>query len=706
MCTTFYDSHRIEIFTVTLVSVSKQTTMTTMEDTELDAAPVDSRFTDARSPGHPGFINRISNQELYERHPSYPRTVDEDPVEPVDLIHIVFVRAKEDYDTFDGFLKWFTDILLTVENCKTVKYETHDSELFPGTHDDNIHDICERAILIVPFLSKFFCTDKALRFFTSEAIGKTRLDQTFPKGALEKKIKQQKKYAVRPIHTADPRSGTYRIPTGLTMMKGIEYYSKDKHVGYVKNQVTGMIKEAIRKFDERKAAMVSALTGVDQFLESFEESFEKKFGPPPVEPSIESIMHGNPNGLAFVGNGYGVQEQQVGNMGMGEYLTLTTDSLAAETDGNTSLTNSASSDTQGNKQLNDATVLTNGQTTLPQTSTTSEDERVNLLAEGKNVCINDSNGFRPAMCQNDTSLEIDNGSLHKNTEQNATQKATKSQDQNSPDRALNFSPGVRVRKDSEETVRTNYISYTGPAVPNVAKAAASNTTQKELKGKQPMKNTRKKGENIIFIQNCGVVQIGDGSAIETTEKRKSAQKKTAKSETSWYDTSPTTQISESETSWNDLSSTDESYIETRTKVMTNEDTVSKEFNTSDSDNENALFADNIPSDFSHASRNSARSSQGLKMAEEHGEELEEPGSDMDSFLDERLNDPSLESLKPFEEDPLECTHVCHDPVVRLCKNTMKRYGSVDSGYHSHFSHIYQTSLTRRPGTEQDDDEVD
>lgn len=57
-------------------------------------------------------------------------------------------------------------------------------------------------------------------------------------------------------------------------------------------------------------------------------------------------------------------------------------------------------------------------------------------------------------------------------------------------------------------------------------------------------------------------------------------------------------------------------------------------------------------------------------------------------------------------DPLECTRVCHDPVVRLCKNTMKRYGSVDSGYHSHFSHIFQTSLTPRPGAEQDDDEVD
>uniref|UniRef100_K1QPD7 Uncharacterized protein n=1 Tax=Magallana gigas TaxID=29159 RepID=K1QPD7_MAGGI len=132
-------------------------------------------------------------------------------------------------------------------------------------------------------------------------------------------------------------------------MKGIEFYSKDKYVGYVKNQVTGVIKEAIRKFDERKAAMVRT-----------------------IPDSIESIMHGNPNGLALVGNGYGVQEQQVGNMGMGEYLTLTTDSLAAETDGNISRTNSASSDTQGNKQLNDTAVLTNGETTLPQTSTTSE----------------------------------------------------------------------------------------------------------------------------------------------------------------------------------------------------------------------------------------------------------------------------------------------------------------------------------------------
>lgn len=48
---------------------------------------------------------------------------------------------------------------------------------------------------------------------------------------------------------------------------------------------------------------------------------------------------------------------------------------------------------------------------------------------------------------------------------------------------------VRVRKDSQETVKTHYMSYTGPAVPNVAKAA-----QKELKGEQlKSKNSRKKG---------------------------------------------------------------------------------------------------------------------------------------------------------------------------------------------------------------------
>lgn len=78
------------------------------------------------------------------------------------MIYIVFVCVKEDYDIFDGFLKWFMDILLMVENGKIVKYEIYDSELFLGIYDDNIYDICERVMFIVLFFFKFFCIDKVL----------------------------------------------------------------------------------------------------------------------------------------------------------------------------------------------------------------------------------------------------------------------------------------------------------------------------------------------------------------------------------------------------------------------------------------------------------------------------------------------------------------------------------------------------------------
>lgn len=42
----------------------------------------------------------------------------------------------------------------------------------------------------------------------------------------------------------------------------------------------------------------------------------------------------------------------------------------------------------------------------------------------------------------------------------------------------------------------------------------------------------------------------------------------------------------------------------------------------------------------------------------------------------------------FVLDFLECIRVCYDFVVRFCKNIMKRYGFVDSGYYSYFSYIF------------------
>lgn len=112
-------------------------------------------------------------------------------MEPHDMIHIVFVYAKEDYDTFMNFLGWFKEILRTLEQGDTVTYETHDSELFTKQQDNNHCNICERAIYILAFLSPSFCSNKRLRFFTSDAIGKTRLRSICPKGALENTLKSR-----------------------------------------------------------------------------------------------------------------------------------------------------------------------------------------------------------------------------------------------------------------------------------------------------------------------------------------------------------------------------------------------------------------------------------------------------------------------------------------------------------------------------------
>lgn len=344
-----------------------------MNDIEADALPVDNRCMDTRTPGHQKVINRISNRELFKRHPHYPKTAYGEPVEPKDLIHFVFVYADEDYCKFMEFTKWFETIKSTINNGHTVTCINHESEQFPYKYDDNIHDICERAIFILLFLSQSFCTDKVLRFVTSEAIGKTRLDKTFAKGSLENIFKNQKNDAVRPIHTEHCDKRTYRTPVGFSMMPGIQYYDEKKDLEYVKYQVREMIEESIRRFEKRKTAMENALTGME------------------------------------------------------EDSTLTTDSVAPEAYGNTSLANNALSDTPGNKQLNKAEALTNGEKQMPQTSKTAEGKEVHLLAEGRNFNDNEIYGFGPPTSQIDTSLEINNGSISRNTIHNATQKTANSQ---------------------------------------------------------------------------------------------------------------------------------------------------------------------------------------------------------------------------------------------------------------------------------------
>lgn len=536
-----------------------------MTDIDTDALPIDSCI-DARLSEHRGSINRLSDEELRERHPRYPRTAFGEPLEPKDLIHFVFVYANKDYHKFTEFYEWFKEIKSTIKDGHTVKCDDRESELFPRNHDDNINEICERAIFILPFLSKSFCDDEVLRFFTSEAIGTTRLDQTSAQGSLENVLKKQKRYAVRPIHTEPSTNRKYTTPAGLRMMDPINYYNKNEDS--VKKVVGRIIEESIKRFEERKTAMENALTGTD--------------GPSPMKPCIENSLVDGTNALSLAQDGYCAPEEKVGNVGMGEDLTL-------PTDGSSSLTSNALSDTPGNKQLNYAAALTNGGKKMSQTSKTAEGNMGHLSAEGRNFSDNEKYGNNPATTQFDTSLETDNGSISKNTIQNAAentvngQKSTQTaesetswknlsltesysetkakkmttKDQHLTDRDFN------VWKDSSKEVTAIELDFT-----DVARATGNNTVQKDIKGKQPEENPREKGklsgsgkvETTINI-NCDIAQIGDGTINYRVEKGSDAvQEITAKKEIR-LNTSSATQNPESKNSWDYMSLTN---IETKT----------------------------------------------------------------------------------------------------------------------------------------------
>lgn len=385
-------------------------------DLEKDAAPVDNRSTNgsgSRPRGKPLTRNRISNSELLRSDPQYPRNAAHDPLEPMDLVHIVFVSAKEDYEQFQKFLQWFEQIKYTIENGRTIKIETHDSEEFPPAHDDNIHDICERAMFILPFLSKHYCSDQKLRFFTSEGIGKTRLDPVPTIGKCSKVMQKQKKYCIRPIQTADPKSGEYRVPTGLTTIRGIDYYSKDQHPGYVKKQVTGIIEEALRKFQERDGVMIGALTGADDILEDLTRKFERMNGPPPTFDA------NNCHNLADVRpNSEGLQNkdsvQQVEEITVGESLSgMDEKANMQRTDGGGILTTGTTEgcgveETHQNMDT-DFVQMNEGHSTGTQRNTTCEGEVLAQPSEGATALDEDR---EHDITENDMSLEVDHGSLN------------------------------------------------------------------------------------------------------------------------------------------------------------------------------------------------------------------------------------------------------------------------------------------------------
>ncbi|XP_061175857.1 uncharacterized protein LOC133184798 [Saccostrea echinata] len=692
------------------------TCTSTPRDLDTDAQVIDERSLPTGPKHQYNGPNRISNAEVYRNDPRYPRNATQEAVEPFELVHFVFVSAKEDFSKFEEFRIWFQRIVYTIENGKFVKIETHDSEEFPPAHDDNVHDICERAIYILPFLTKNYCSDKKLQFFTSEGIGKTRLDPTTPTGHCSKVVKDQKMYCIRPVLTANPQAGEYSIPTGLTMMRGIDYYCKDENPGFVQKQVIGMVKTAIAKFQERENAMIAALTGNDNFLDDFDRRFEQMCGPPPTP---EMFMNSASKEVTYYNteNIFNINSMPDVHTLQGRSVVQEQGEERAEVREGSPLINGRSQAATGNRQS--GIQESQGQNTTSQSSSAE-------ASGGEDSSTLDSS-------ERDISLEVDNGSLSRSPTDK--EKSERSQDQlmrkevcSTPTKP---GPGLGAQKPPDDEVVMNYDSYTEPAIAYVAKAAASNTQEKETVGKPAKKGKKPKETFNIVISNCNVVQIGDGSALHTSNIK--GQRKADLGRNLSNDTT-----------WNDLSTT-------KPGIRGEEMTQCQRPKGSESDNE-TVIQDNIPSDYSPTGLASTATEtvQGDRNTGDYSENLgsdpEVSNSDMmDSFLDNLLNDPSLESLPPLgggtypqaiclsrlpefafpsgsiepsfssnSQEPAFSSNshesalisIPHEPVFRLCKNTLKRYNSCDSGYHSHFSHVYKSSTSAIGDGEKYEDDVD
>lgn len=261
-----------------------------MGDIEEDAVPTGSSLSEARNPAEEVLYTRISDQEISD----YPMTLETKPVKPEDLVHFVFVVSMNDFDRYHEILDWFKEIEFTIEKKgQIVKYETQDSYIFKSKYTEKVHDICEKAIFILPLLSENFSKDKFSAFVTEEAIGVTRLDDACYKGTLGSIIKEQKNDAVRPIFLNRAISTSTRA--GFSLAKGIQYYAKEGNKNYVQNQIKDLIKEAIERVEKRRNAIVCSLTGtsdreIDQLSEEVENVFINNSGLSPISDESDAFL--------------------------------------------------------------------------------------------------------------------------------------------------------------------------------------------------------------------------------------------------------------------------------------------------------------------------------------------------------------------------------------------------------------------------------
>ena len=194
-----------------------------------------------------------------------------------DLFDFIIVYAKDDYDDVSQCKEWMERVL-RADKVTDIRIELYDSEEFPPNDISNVDDIITRGMRVLLYLTRNFCTQKNLDFFSESGIYKTRIELLPKRTELEKKRAEVMKYCLRPIHTVPERSrrNVYKSPPGIGQIHGVCYFDKDKL--YAQHKFVGLAKQA--KDDRLRLADLmeheQESLAVDDFMREFNKEFDQR----------------------------------------------------------------------------------------------------------------------------------------------------------------------------------------------------------------------------------------------------------------------------------------------------------------------------------------------------------------------------------------------------------------------------------------------
>ena len=190
-----------------------------------------------------------------------------------DYYDIVIVYAKEDQDDVEGrFIPWIRNIQRN-NHLNDARIHLYDDGDMPQDDYDCVDHFAQRAMHILLYLTDNFSTDKILPFITQETFWKTRMNAGTDPNLTDKeqslfqgrhhehtfkdlimRVTKQNRYAVRPVHTKKMSERKYKIPTGLSSARGIEFNGK-LDSSQTQAPMLRLIEEAINQRKQREKIM-------------------------------------------------------------------------------------------------------------------------------------------------------------------------------------------------------------------------------------------------------------------------------------------------------------------------------------------------------------------------------------------------------------------------------------------------------------------